>query len=294
MIDDKLVDLSTYDMETWNPACFAANGVTRAIVGVYPGPTEAVKRVTSLRAAGITVIGVYGVPYWGDSPHYVTRDIEWAIAVARDQGIGTVWVDAEIDAWQIGVNVGRSYPGQRIEQLRASLQRVEAHGLRAGIYTAAWWWDTNTAYSKAFKDYPLWHAHYRQAPMPTPGFGGWTSAEIHQYTSTRELCGRGRDHNYLFTESGAEAQEEDMAAIEALEKRIAELERRTGGTGERARNADLLAYIDGVNVATLSMGEAVQQLAAATPVDTEVVAEALQKAVDELRAVPVPATGEPT
>jgi len=248
-VDDLLLDLSHYDLATFDAPCLYAKGVRRVILGTY-SRNATIQMIVGCRAAGIQVVGLYGLPYFGNNDYYVNRDIDAAIAIAKQYGIGTVWVDAEIDAWQIGVDVPPSNPSQRTAQLQGQLDKVTNAGLRAGIYTAKWWWSSGIGNGFEFAKYPLWHAIYtgNGSPVPNPGFGGWTSAEIHQYTSTRELCGRGRDANYLFTEVDAESiEEDDMAAIEELEKRIAELERRTGGTDERARNADLLLYADGLN-----------------------------------------------
>jgi len=189
--------------------------VRRVILGTY-SRNATIQMIVGCRAAGIQVVGLYGLPYFGNNDYYVNRDIDTAIAIAREYSIGTVWVDAEIDAWQIGVDVPPSNPSQRIHQLQGQLDKVTDAGLRAGIYTAKWWWGSGIGNGFEFAKYPLWHAVYtlNGTPAPNPGFGGWASCEIHQYTSTRELCGRVRDANYLFTEVDAESIEEDGLSME--------------------------------------------------------------------------------
>jgi len=221
-VDDLLLDLSHYDLATFDAGCFYKNGVRRVILGTY-SRNATIQMIVGCRNNGIEVVGLYWLPYFGDSDYYVNRDIDTAIAIATRYGIGTVWVDAEIDAWQIGVDVPPSNASQRVAQLQGQLDKVTAADKRAGIYTAKWWWNDNTGHSTAFARYPLWHAIYTNGPRPTPGFGGWAKAEIHQYTSERVLCGRVRDHNYLFTAVDAEAiTEEDMTPqeVEAIVARM--------------------------------------------------------------------------
>lgn len=298
--DGLLIDVSDYDMDTWDPPGFAAAGVTRAITNSFR-KANAASRILTLREAGIEVIGVYGFCYFGPDPHYVNRDVDAAIELAKQFDIPMVWVDAELDARGItGLDHLRaSNPAERREQLRHSLKKVEASGLLAGIYTAGWWWPPNMDNTTEFSAYPLWHAEYGVndglfPPVTRVSYGGWTDVAIHQYTSTKLLCGRGRDHNYEFALPGVRVQEaEDMAAIEALQReiealgqRVAEIERRTGGNGERANNVDLLLYADNLNTALLAAIAAIEELRAAVPAETRGVSdEALKDAVARLNDI---------
>jgi hypothetical protein len=79
---------------------------------------------------------------------------------------------------------------------------VEAAGLKAGIYSGAWWWPGSTADCTEFSHLPLWHAAYPGdgREIRKVSYGGWTDVAIHQYTSSLNVCGRNRDANYVFME----------------------------------------------------------------------------------------------
>ena len=212
-----LIDVSDYDLPTWNPACFKAAEVTQAIVNSF-SKSNAITRIQTLRAAGIEVIGVYGFCYFGPSDYYVNRDVDAAIELAQTFSIPMVWVDAELDAAGIGVAVRPSNPDERVGQLATAVAKVEAAGLPVGIYTAGWWWPPNTGNFMGFSNLPLWHADYgandgTKAPVTTVNYGGWTTVAIHQYTSTKVLCGRGRDHNYKLYEPEEDEMTKDQEAL---------------------------------------------------------------------------------
>jgi len=260
-VDSKLFDCSDYDMDAWDPACFKAYGITRAITNSFRIP-NARRRIETLRAAGIEVAGVYGFCYFGPEPHYTDRDVDAAILLAKEYGIPMVWVDAEADANEIGglEHLRASNPSERVAQLGTAINKVQRAGLPVGIYTAGWWWPSHMAGSTAFREFPLWHASYGAntgnfPPTRTVDYGGWRNVAIHQYTSQGNFCGRlGRDLNYQFEVPN---QEEPLTPDER--KEIDELFRRTGGRTERANNADLLAYADGLNSAILTAADAIAQ-----------------------------------
>jgi len=203
-----ILDLSQYDLSTFDPQCMKAAGVTGVILGVFaPSGPEAMKGcAVACQNAGITVHGFYGLPYFG-SPTGEKRDIQWAINNALQLGVTRVWIDCEIDGKGIfNDTVTPTVPG-RIQVVRDLVKQIEDAGLSPGIYTAAWWWRPNMGNTHEFAHLPLWFANYGAndgtlppyETLPDP-FGGWTAPAVHQYTSTLYVCGRNRDANYLLEE----------------------------------------------------------------------------------------------
>lgn len=93
----------------------------------------------------------------------------------------------------------------------------------------------------------------------------------------------------LLRKVASEVTQEQLAALTA---RIVELERRTGATPpneQRARNADLLLYADGLNTAIWKNIAAIDDLrsivADLSPSSTVAVADALELAADKLRGI---------
>ena len=77
--------------------------------------------------------------------------------------------------------------------LRTALDRLAERGVKAGIYTGAWWWNDprHMNSSTAFRETPLWYAEYDGVPDLfhwTP-FGGWLNPAGKQYDTTGALCG---------------------------------------------------------------------------------------------------------
>lgn len=219
-----VLDLSQYDLPTLttgNTKAMADYGVTGAILGVYSptnAPEEMAAAAERLRDAGISILGFYGLIYFGH-PYGETRDVDWAIQLAQRYGVSRVWLDCEIDAFEVGfVNSTAPNPEKRVAAVQRAVDRVQDAGLNAGIYTGSWWWSPKTWNSTAFSHLPLWHAAYPYdgQPIRTVNYGGWTDVAIHQYTSSLYVAGRNRDANYVFME------EEDMSA---LEDRVSLLER---------------------------------------------------------------------
>lgn len=216
-----VLDVSSYDLDTFDPQCFAANGVTGIIPGVY-SPTNAPNRMAAAaqgcRDAGIEILGFYGFVYFG-SPYGKTRDTRWAIDLAQRFGVDRVWLDAETDGIANGFTDGRlPTPAQRVAELAECVALVEAAGLKPGIYTGGWWWPSNTGNSHAFMDLPLWHSAYADeeggySEVRTVDYGGWRDVAIHQWTSTRRLCGRVRDHNHYWLQELDEVTQRDFETL---------------------------------------------------------------------------------
>jgi hypothetical protein len=225
-----VLDLSSYDIPTLNATCFKENGVTDVILGVYSpvGAPEQMGHVANLcRNAGLNIKGFYGFVYFG-SAYGQLRDIIWAIQLAKRFGVDEVWIDAEIDGAAVGfTDVGPVTPLRRVNELLEAVALVEEAGLKPGIYTGGWWWPSQTNNSARFSHLPLWHAAYADnlgtySEVRTVNYGGWTNVAIHQWTSTRRICNRERDHNTIWTiEEDESMSAQDVARIDRLERIIA-------------------------------------------------------------------------
>lgn len=212
-----VLDLSSYDLETWFAAGMKEQGVTAAIVGVYSprnAPTTMALAADKLRDAGINVIGFYALIYFG-SPFGETRDTLWAIDLAKRAGVDRVWLDCETDGRPNGfTDAAVPTPADRVAAIRKCVALVEAAGLKPGIYTGGWWWPASTGNSSEFAHLPLWHAAYFSSlePVREVNYGGWTDVAIHQFTSSLPIAGRHRDANYVFME-----EEDDMTPSEVVD-----------------------------------------------------------------------------
>lgn len=194
------LDLSNWDVATFDAAAFAAAGVRRVVIGTqFPDDTR--RMVADCRAAGIEVIGLYVFLYFGGSAGTLDQ-VNIAIALCHELGIARLWLDCEADG---GTNATSSL---RNAELAACVDAITAAGLSPGIYTAAWWWVPHHGNVTTWSNLPLWLPAYgvndgTEAPIEELGalaFGGWTRCAMHQYTSTLMIAGRGRDANYLFEE----------------------------------------------------------------------------------------------
>lgn len=230
--DALVVDLSNYDWDTFDARAFYGAGVRKAIVGSQQ-PSLSGQMVEALRGEGISVIGTYDLPYFG-SDETTRGPIERAVAFAELYKIAQIWVDAEIDANQTNVAEWQSIPtpsiGQRQAEFRWCMTLVNAHAAAHGVYTNGGWWTPNMGDSDEWCDEPLWLATYGVAgspasPIADVHFGGWSKVSLHQYTSTWQVNGRGRDCSYLFDTTEREGQVvDDMAGrLEALEAAVKDL-----------------------------------------------------------------------
>lgn len=207
-----ILDLSNHDEPTFDAACMRAAGVTRVIMGCQMGGWPARRMVPALRAAGIEVRDLYaflGFRNWWLQP---TRT---AIQVAGELGgIERIWLDAEADDPNDGTSGDDVTPEQRVARLAQAVDLVERAGFPVGIYSARWFWLPRIGNSTRFRAYPLWlGGPYQAEPIREVDFGGWTTVAIHQYTSTLEVCGRGRDANYWFAEEEDSMTDDDLLAI---------------------------------------------------------------------------------
>ena len=233
------LDLSAYDIPTFDAACFKKAGVESVILGVYSDTTAPEQMANVGQAcvdAGITILGWYSLVYFG-SPYGVTRDTKWAIQLAKRFGVERVWLDCEIDGKAIGFNDAvPPTPASRVKEIRECVKLVEDAGLKCGIYSGSWWWPGNTGNTTEFSRLPLWHAGYLNdgSAIKTVNYGGWTDVAIHQYTSSLNVCGRNRDANYVFMEGDEVTREEYETLMLAV---FSGAEEATLPREERLKNA---------------------------------------------------------
>ncbi|MBI5289916.1 MAG: hypothetical protein HY873_13165 [Chloroflexi bacterium] len=188
-----VLDVSNYDLTTFDAECMKSAGVTAVIIGCQDEDAADVM-ANRCEAAGLPIIGVYAFLYFGLDTLGQTGA---AIRVALRHSVGRVWLDCE----STGEYDAASGPMQRQDELAACCDAVRAAGLSPGIYTGGWWWPGNMA-SEAFSHLPLWHSEYPNDghAVPEVAYGGWSKVAIHQYTSQFWCCGRNRDANYVFEE----------------------------------------------------------------------------------------------
>jgi hypothetical protein len=210
-----VLDLSSYDLPTLDPAGFKAAGVTGVICGVYDPvnpPTNMLAAGIACRDAGLDLLGWYGFCYFG-SPYGVLRDTRWAINNALYTGCGRVWVDVETDGLANGFTDGISpTPAQRIAELHQCIDLILDAGLRPGIYTGRWFWVPQMANTTEFSHLPLWNSFYDGDPDPDGlPYGGWSTSAVEQYSSSYNICGRDRDVNYIY--EGDEMNDDLLLAV---------------------------------------------------------------------------------
>lgn len=197
-----VLDVSNYDLSTFDAECMKAEGVTGVIIGCQ---REQAADIIANRCvvAGLPILGMYAFLYFGIDTLGQTQT---AIQMALDYDVKRVWLDCE----STGEHDAASGPTQRQDELARCVEAVRDAGLEPGIYTGRWWWPGYMA-TEAFSHLPLWHSEYtvRFAPVPEVDYGGWTKVAIHQYTSQFWCCGRNRDANYVF-------EEDDMTREQVL------------------------------------------------------------------------------
>lgn len=261
VLDGYTLDTSNYDDPTFDAACFAANGVKRIIVGAQ---YEAIanKQVAQAKAAGINVMGVYAFLYFGGGQQAADATRR-AIRVAKNHAVPVIWLDAEAD--MPGVTVTSA---QRNAELDRCVSIVKSEGLTPGIYTGGWWWTPKHA-TTVFNHLPLWFSLYgandgKQKPVRNPGFGGWQTAAIHQYTSNVGLCGRDqRDFNHVWPDAPGLEKEDEVTReeYEALVDRVNAIEDILTG-GDEAGLAEAKRWLANGNSLLLGYAGEQQKLGA--------------------------------
>lgn len=266
----RVLDLSNHDWPTFDAACLKAAGVTRVILGCWDFAI-AESMLLALRREGIVVEDLYCFLYyrlpWENNDVLNAREL-----ARRHGGIERIWLDCEATfdgpAGLLDTEAEGTTPGQR--NLITALYFAELRGaFQVGIYTGQYWWRDKMGDSRAFDDLPLWLANYGtndpdnpRTPITSVDFGGWTTAAVHQYSSTIPVCGRGRDHNYWFLEEGLSV--DDKARLDRLERIVAGygIAKDLSKPDERTTGEEALAYADAKQWSAF-LGLGLNQVAAA-------------------------------
>ena len=151
-----------------------AAGYVRAVVGCSFG--EKARRQIAACASGGMEVEAYA---WLSAGPGWRVLIDRAVAAIEGTAVRRLWLDCED-------------PGLTRQRLQEVLAYVEARrpGLTPGIYTSAACW---AGIGGDFTRYPLWLAHYVNAPDPAqvPLFGGWRAAAMWQYRGSTTMGGFG-------------------------------------------------------------------------------------------------------
>jgi len=113
-------------------------------------------------------------------------------------------------------------PNANITWLHRALAAFDALGVRAGVYTGAWWWGPYMGMTTGFSERPLWDAAYNGNPsLGNPGYGGWEQRRGHQYwgSGTGKIDGYAVDLNVFDEEwlyGGAPVTDEQMAEVQRI------------------------------------------------------------------------------
>jgi hypothetical protein len=264
------LDVSNFDQATFDAKCLKAAGVESIILGCQD-PVAAEAMAFEAKRAGILIRASYGFDYFTAGPALGNGDIHDAIDISKHYELPRIYVDCEIDNTPDDV-------ADRNSEVADCESLIVSAGLEAGIYTAPWWWVPNHGNTAEFAHLPLWLAKYGPndgsiGPIEQLGFlsfGGWTRCVMHQYTSTLEVCGRGRDANYVFEEGSMGCTDDELKMLQACYRAL------TGGIDEKGNdriaawnkggNSLLLGYLgkdDEGEELPASLGGRVTQLEAA-------------------------------
>ena len=116
--------------------------------------------------------------YWWNSKSPQLQAQVCINAIGGEQFEGRVWLDLE------NSTVGAYANWQ---SWKTFLELMRATGLRVGIYTGYYWWQTNAVNKGAdlayFRQFPLWQAWYTDKPADVQICTGWDSMMIWQDTA---------------------------------------------------------------------------------------------------------------
>lgn len=172
------------DVDAWKNS-----GVEHAIVGTQR--EERTRQQLDLLTQNGISTDAYVWLNWDTASHGSMADqIKEALDTVDGYDIGTLWLDVE-----------ETPDGQTPSELTSLVQQAvdafnaeaAARGLdtRVGIYSCYGFWTSSMGNTTAFKDLPLWYAHYDDDPTFSDwdglGFGGWTDPWGKQYVGNTYL-----------------------------------------------------------------------------------------------------------
>ena len=242
-----VLDVSNYDLDTFDAACLKDAGVTGVIVGCQR-LTSAEEIINRCRVHGIKVHALYGFLYFG--VERFMDDFARAVYLAERYGIEKIAVDVESSPPNEAEGVT---PARRIKETWEAVRFVESGGYEPVIYTYAPYWQSQMGNTTEFSAYTLWLAHYLDnegSPFERrhAGFGGWDLCAAHQWTSTLFLCGRHRDANHLWEGWFDDMTAENQAKLDAVYDALVGQGNPAGVARLQAWNANGNSLLDGYTI----------------------------------------------
>eukprot|EP01006_Ploeotia_vitrea_P014550 TRINITY_DN39495_c0_g1_i2.p1 TRINITY_DN39495_c0_g1~~TRINITY_DN39495_c0_g1_i2.p1 ORF type:complete len:205 (-),score=93.70 TRINITY_DN39495_c0_g1_i2:181-795(-) len=155
--------------------------------------TNAPATVAAAWAGGMAHVDVYmfPCPKCGNAAGQASK----AVSYLRQHGVkyGMMWLDIEQPSLWTGSH------SSNIAFFRGLLTQLDLMGVRVGIYSSAYMW--NSIFGSSYKgptNYSLWYAHYDGEPSFsdfTP-FGGWSHPGMKQFSDAGSKCGVSYDINW--------------------------------------------------------------------------------------------------
>eukprot|EP01103_Thecamoeba_quadrilineata_P005141 TRINITY_DN14979_c0_g1_i1.p1 TRINITY_DN14979_c0_g1~~TRINITY_DN14979_c0_g1_i1.p1 ORF type:complete len:219 (+),score=35.83 TRINITY_DN14979_c0_g1_i1:60-716(+) len=145
---------------------------------------------------GMKDVDVYFFPCVGKS---ATTQVQDAVSFLKQSNskYGQMWFDIESNpssgcGWTSSTTTNCNFLGSLLSEARAL-------GVKPGVYSSASQWSSIMGSSCTIgKSYPLWYAHYNNAPNfnDFSPFGGWTRPNMKQYEGDKTVCSVGVDLDY--------------------------------------------------------------------------------------------------
>jgi len=157
--------------------------------------TEGFQNIKNARAAGWTDVGGYLFPCLSTNCGSGASQVQAVYDGLRSSGaqINTLWLDIETYHWPSNQASNQAF-------IQDMVNKAKSLGMNVGIYTSSPSWTPIVgANYHAQSSLPLWWPRYdgHQNFQNFASFGGWTSAQIHQFSGDfHGPCGVSMDQNF--------------------------------------------------------------------------------------------------
>ena len=151
------------------------------------------ENIRNSKDAGIVYNDIYHFPcaFGVSAASQVASDINTVGRV-----FGTMWFDIETNpdskcAW-------RSNKEENCKFLGELISAGHANGIRMGVYSSVYMWESFMGSCTVGSSLPLWYAHYdgRKTFSDFTSFGGWSKPSIKQYGDSVGICGISADADW--------------------------------------------------------------------------------------------------